>query len=98
MKKQYDYKGEKVTMNVSSYQSNKRLAIILTLDSGEVFETFTTNLEDSNFLDVVCQFVENTPDKVAFILENDLGEIIHRNGVSGFKTYCLVKFSEELLK
>ena len=84
-----------VTPNVTKYMDGN-LAIQLICTNGEPFGNLTVNLGEMLPPNMAYVDVNNMPDAERFIKEYNLGEPIGTTRRSGYCTYPLYKFKEDL--
>ena len=81
-----------------TYTNNGNLAICLLEDDRAPFATLTVNLEEKLPHGYAYVDTNNCPWAVDFIDDNNLGEFVGAYGQSGFCTYPLYKFNEEVIE
>ena len=93
-------KNWNITFEISSYRYGSGLAIVMWCDNHEPYSNLTVNLEDfpttknRAFVDT-----NNLGEEIVdWIIENDLGELTGRVGVSGYCVYPEVEFNINKIK
>lgn len=92
-----------LTLKVDSYSNNKRLAVLLYTQDGELFDDLTINLSDEFIVDIDGAFINDSINSSEF----DVVDILKNEGIIeesyGFRNYNfgkyeLVRFNSDKLE